>query len=101
MTLNGLEFEYGKEAILHCSNKDPNFEIENCEWTKADGSSCSATTGQGNCLIWNNARITFSKKECKLTFLTVEIDHGGVYKCTLNIVDKTEEQTTLSKLTKS
>ena len=92
----GFEYEYGKEAMLHCSNKAPDFEIKNCEWRKGDGSSCSAVSGQGTCEIWNNTYITYSKTECKLTFLKLDIDQGGEYKCNLTA---TNDYSILSKLT--
>ena len=87
-------FEYGKRETLTCKDS----EIENCAWSH-DGSFCTAETGQegeGDCHLWNNVTIEYSKKECKLTFLTVEIDQGGVYECN---IDKTNGYATSSKLT--
>ena len=97
---NERVFEYGKGETLICSIQETKSEIKSCVWSH-DGSYCTAVNGQGDCPVWNNVTTEYSKKECKLTFLTVEIDHGGVYKCTLNIIEKTEEQTNSSKLTKS
>ena len=86
-------FEYGKKETITCSIQDSKSEIKNCAW-RLDESFCTAETGQEeDCRLWNNFTIEYSKRECKLTFLTVEIDQGGVYEC---IIDNTK----ISKLTK-
>ena len=92
---NGEKYKHGSKVKLTCD--DQSFKIENCEWKKNDGGpSCSAENGKRNSEIWENVKTKFSKKECSLTFETIELGHRGTYECELTS-NKTEKRKSSSK----